>query len=281
MVDQQVEPDGDAERRAAQRAMWALGDYHSVAELLAEFGPDLVQACPVSAGQRLLDVAAGTGTVAIPAAATGAEVVASDLTPELFDDGRRAAARRGVRLEWVEADAQQLPFADGEFDIVTSAIGAIFAPDHHAAADELLRVCRPGGLIGMINWPPHGFVAEFFAVFAHYTPPPPPGALSPLLWGTEEHVRTLFGDRLSSLEVSSHALDVDHFADPAELCAFYKRTFGPTIATYAAIGDDPECVAALDREFLEFAMRANRGGPGEQARYEYPYARVVARVAAA
>lgn len=261
----------------AQRTMWALGDYHAVSEVLAGFGPDLVRACGITAGQRVLDVAAGTGNVAVPAAATGARVVASDLTPELLEVGRRVAAERGLDLEWVEADAQSLPFADDEFDVVTSAVGVIFAPDHRAVADELVRVCRPGGLIGMINWPPEGFVSEFFAVFARYQPPPP-GAASPLLWGTEEHVAELFGDRVESLQVSRHALTVDHFTEPAQLCAFYKRTFGPTISTYAATAHDPDRVAALDRDFLDFAVRTDRGRPGGPARYEYDYVRVVARV---
>ena len=272
--------DGHAPTAAdAAREMWALGDYHQVGELLAELGHDLVRACSISAGQRVLDVGAGSGNVAITAAAAGAVVVASDLTPELLDAGRRAAAARGVGLDWVEADAQQLPFDDDEFDVVTSAVGAMFAPDHQATADELVRVCRPGGVVGMINWPPHGFAAEFFAVFAPYAPPPPRDARSPLLWGTEDHVRKLFGDRISSLEMSEHALRVDHFADPSQLCAFYKQNFGPTVAAYAGLGADSARVAALDREFLEFAVRANRGTPGQPARYEYPYLRVVARVA--
>ncbi len=277
MVDRQVQHAGAAGAAAGQRAVWALGDYHRVAELLAGFGTELVRACAVAAGQRVLDVAAGTGNVAIRAAATGAQVVACDPTPELLDDGRRAAAARGVHLDWVEAAAEALPFADDEFDVVTSAIGVIFAPDHQRAADELLRVCRPGGLIGMINWPVQGFAAEFFAVFAAYATPPP-GALSPLLWGTGQHLRDLFGDRVETLEVTEHVLVVDHFTDPAHLCEFYKRTFGPTIATYAAIAADPSRIAALDREFAAFAARANRGRPGGPARYEYPYVRVVARV---
>jgi ubiquinone/menaquinone biosynthesis C-methylase UbiE len=133
--------------------MWALGDYHRFAsELIWEFGPVLVEACGVSPGQRLLDVAAGTGNVAIRAAEAGADVVALDLTPENLEAGRRAALSRGVELEWVEGDAQALPFADGEFDVVTSSAGAMFAPDHQAVADELLRACRSGGTIGMINF---------------------------------------------------------------------------------------------------------------------------------
>ena len=183
--------------------MWALGDYHSFAkQTVWEVGPVLVEACGIRAGQRVLDVAAGTGNVAIRAAATGAEVVASDLTPENFEAGRREARAQGVELEWVEADAEALPFGDGEFDVVTSSFGAMFAPDHQKVADELLRVCRPGGTIGMANFTPEGPAADFFETLARYAPPSPEGALSPLLWGSEEHVRELFGDRAESLQLT-------------------------------------------------------------------------------
>ena len=149
------------EELAIERSMWALGDYHRFAKhTVWEFGPVLVDACGISPGQRVLDVAAGTGNVAIRAAEAGAHVVALDLTPENFDAGRREAAARGVELDWVEGDAASLPFADGEFDVVTSSVGAIFAPDHQAVADEMLRVCRPGGTIGMINFTPEGVAAR-------------------------------------------------------------------------------------------------------------------------
>jgi SAM-dependent methyltransferase len=147
--------------KAAVRAAWALGDYHRFAtELVWEVGPVLVAACGISPGQRVLDVAAGTGNAAIRAAEAEARVVASDLTPENFDAGRREARERGVELEWVEADAEALPFAADEFDVVTSSFGAMFAPDHQAVADELVRVCRPGGTIGMANFTPEGLEAS-------------------------------------------------------------------------------------------------------------------------
>src|ERR687897_446320 len=188
---------------AAARSMWALGDYHKFAtELVWEVGPVLVAACGISAGLRVLDVAAGTGNVAIRAAEAGAEVVASDLTPENFAAGRREAEAHGVELEWVEADAEALPFADGEFDVVTSSFGAIFAPDHRAVADEMLRVCRQGATIGMLNFTPEGLISGFFGALAPYMPPSPPEALPPPLWGSEEHVRSLFGGRVESLEMT-------------------------------------------------------------------------------
>ena len=158
----------------------------------------LVAACGIAPGQRVLDVAAGTGNVAIRAAEAGAAVVASDLTPENFEAGRREARARGVEVEWVEADAEALPFGDGEFDVVTSSFGAIFAPDHQAVADELLRVCRPGGTIGMVNFTPEGLAAEFFERLRPLRAArrrPAPSRRS--LWGSEEHVRELFGDASS------------------------------------------------------------------------------------
>ncbi len=255
--------------------MWELGDYHRFAkELVWEIGPVVVEACAIGPGQRVLDVAAGTGNVAIRAAEAGASVVASDITPEHFDAGRREAAARGVELEWVHADAQALPFGDGEFDAVTSALGAIFAPDHQAVADELVRVCRPGGTIGMANFTPEGLAGDFFGLFGPYMPPPPPGALPPVLWGSEEHVRELFGDRVGSLRLT-RAEYAERAASPRAYRDFFKQTFGPAVATYASLESDH--AAALDRDFLDFAQRSNRGAPGGPAEYVYEYLLVVAR----
>jgi SAM-dependent methyltransferase len=163
--------------KAKHRAMWAFGDYPAVAtDLVSSLGPILVDACQIRPGDRVLDVAAGTGNAAIPAAEAGARVVASDLTPELLESGQREAGRRGTTLEWRQADAEDLPFADGEFDTVMSCLGVMFAPFHQASADELIRVCRPGGTIGLVNWTPEGFIGQMFATMKPYAPPPPPGA---------------------------------------------------------------------------------------------------------
>jgi ubiquinone/menaquinone biosynthesis C-methylase UbiE len=265
----------DGESNAAVRAMWALGDYHRFAtELVWEVGPVLVAACGIYPGQRVLDVAAGTGNVAIRAAEAGARVVASDLTPENFGAGRRAARARGVDVEWVEADAEALPFGEGEFDVVTSAFGAMFAPDHQRVADELVRVCRPGGTIGLANFTPEGLAAEFFQLFARYAPAPPPEP-PPVLWGSEEHVRELFGDRVERLEATREEY-VERAANPQAYCELFKETFGPVIAVYAGLADRPELAAALDGDFLDFANRSNRGTPDGAAEYRYEYLLVVA-----
>ena len=176
----------------------------------------------------------------------------------------------------MEADAEALPFGDGEFDVVTSSLGAIFAPDHQRVADELLRVCRPGGTIGMLNFTPEGLAGDFFGVFVPYMPAPPPNSSPPLMWGSEEHVRELFGDRVESLEMTRSEY-TEKAASPQEYCEFFKATFGPAVAVYASLADDPERKAALDREFLEFATRSNRGAPGGPAEYHYEYLLVIAR----
>ena len=261
-----------ADVRAAVRGIWTLGDYERYCREvdMQQLGRRLVDACAIGPGQRVLDVAAGTGSVAILAAEGGAEVVASDIAVENMQAGARTASERGVQLEWIEGDAQALPFGDGGFDVVTSAAGAMFAPDQRAAADELLRVCRPGGTIGMINFTPDGLAGTFFGVLAPYLPPAPE-APSPLLWGTEAHVRELFGDRVSSLRTSRHELVESVPGPPAEYCGLYKRTFGPVVAAFASVEDDPQRRAALDREFLEFVTHANAGpadGPTE-LRFEY------------
>ncbi|MET0899902.1 MAG: methyltransferase domain-containing protein [Mycobacterium sp.] len=272
-----AEQEADRQLKAKHRALWASGDYPAVAaDLIPALGPRLVQACGIRAGQRVLDVAAGSGNAAVPAAATGADVIASDLTPELFDAGRAHAARHNVELEWVEADAEALPFADNSFDVVTSCVGAMFAPHHQAAADELLRVVRPGGTIGMINWTPGGFIGNLFATMKPYAPPPPPGASPPPLWGDEDHVRTLFGDGVSKLTVRRETVRIDHCASPIEFREYWKRNYGPTIAAYRFNADQPQRVADLDRDFLTLVETWNRATEPGTTAYDAEYLLVTA-----
>ena len=270
----------DQQLKAKHRALWASGDYPAVAEeLIPDLGSTLVDACGVRAGQRVLDVAAGSGNAAVPAAATGAEVVASDLTPELLDAGRRIAAERGVELTWTEGDAEALPFADGTFDVVLSCVGAMFAPHHGATADELVRVARPGGTIGMVNWTPEGFVGNLFTTVGPYTPPPPPGATPPPRWGDEQHVRDLFGDRVTDLRMRRQTVVIDHCADPLTFREYWKRNYGPTIAVYEYNADDQERTAALDRDFLEFLTAWNTATATGRTYYAAEYLLVTARKA--
>lgn len=267
-----------AEVRAAVSSVWALGDYNRfTTELDSQLGRDLVEASDIGAGQRVLDVASGSGNVAIRAAEAGADVVASDITVANMKAGAREADRRGVELEWIEADAQALPFGDAEFDVITSAVGAMFAPDQHAVADELLRVCRPGGTIAMANFTPDGLAAKFFGVIGPFLPPPPHNAQSPLLWGDPSHVRKLFGDRVSTFEANERELVETMPGPPLEYCTFYKQTFGPVIAAYASVEGDPERTADLDREFLDFATKANTGPPEGPTQLRFEYLLLLAR----
>jgi len=248
------------EVKQKHRAMWALGDYPTVAaDIVAPLGEVLVQACRVTAGDRLVDVAAGTGTVAVPAARAGARVTASDLTPELLAVGAHAARSAGLDITWEEGDAEALPYADGSFDVTTSCVGVMFAPFHQAAADELVRVTRPGGRIGLVSWTPEGFIGQMFSVMRPYAPPPPAGSQPPPLWGSEVHVRELLGDRVEDVEAVRRHLPVDHFADGAEFRDYFKENYGPTIAVYRAIAGDPERVAALDAELADLGDRHLEG----------------------
>jgi SAM-dependent methyltransferase len=250
----------DRALKTKHRAMWALGDYPTVAtHLIAELGPVLVTAAGVGPGQRVLDVAAGTGNVAVPAALTGADVVASDLTPELLDAGRAAAERAGTQLSWEEADAEALPYADASFDAVLSCVGVMFAPHHQQAADELVRVCRPGGTVGLISWTPEGFVGELFRTMKPYAAAPPPGAQPPPLWGDEGHVRGLLGDRVTDVVARRQSVAVGGQPTPEAFREFWKQVYGPTIVAYRNIADDPDRVTALDRDLAAVVARYDQG----------------------
>ncbi|MFB7462370.1 class I SAM-dependent methyltransferase [Streptomyces sp. NPDC056224] len=254
----------DRTLKAKHRTMWAMGDYPSVAShVIPELGALLVRECGVRPGDRVLDIGAGSGNAAIPAALAGADVVASDLTPELLEIGRHLAAVRGARLEWREADAEALPFADGEFDVVMSCVGVMFAPHHRTAADEMLRVCRSGGTVGLVNWTPQGFVGRMFATMKPYAPPPPPGAQPPPLWGDEEHVHELLGDRVTDVDARRETVRVDRFPQPADFREFFKACYGPTVAVYRSLGDDPERAAALDADLDALAREHLRDGAME------------------
>jgi SAM-dependent methyltransferase len=262
--------EADRALKAKHRSMWASGNYAAVAaELIPSLGPVLVEAAGVRAGQRVLDVAAGTGNVAIPAALTGATVVASDLTPELLETGRRIAADRGTELEWTVGDAEALPFDDAEFDAVLSCVGVMFAPHHQAAADELVRVCRPGGTIALLNWTPEGFIGQLFAAMKPFVPPPPPGAQPPPLWGREEHVRELLGDRVTEIAARRATVTIDRFDTPEGFRDYFATNYGPTIAAYRVNADDPERTAALDAALVDLARREDRGAGRTILEWEY------------
>ncbi|MET8331482.1 class I SAM-dependent methyltransferase [Streptomyces sp. NPDC005181] len=262
--------EADRALKTKHRKMWALGDYSAVAtQLIPGLGPILVQACGVRSGERVLDIAAGSGNAAIPAALAGASVVACDLTPELLETGRKLAAERGAELEWRAADAEALPFADGEFDTVMSCVGIMFAPHHRTSADELIRVCRPGGTIGLLSWTPEGFIGQMFATMKPYAPKPPPGAQPPPLWGQPDHVRGLLGDRVTDVETRRQTVRVDRFGKPEDFRDYFKTNYGPTIATYQNIAGDPGRVAALDSDLTGLARQHADGADTVDMDWEY------------
>jgi ubiquinone/menaquinone biosynthesis C-methylase UbiE len=260
----------DAELKARHRAMWASGDYPSMVEAwLLPLGPRLVEAAGIGRGMSVLDVAAGTGNASLEAARAGARVTASDLTPELLEAGISRADAAGLTLEWVEADAEHLPFEDASFDVVISAIGAMFAPHHQQTADELVRVCRPGGTIGLLSWTPEGVIGGLLRTIGPFAPAPPPGAQPPPLWGSEAHLAELFGSAVDFSRQKRNLLEVTAFERPSDFAEHFKARYGPTIAAQANArrnGREAEFEAALDEYFDE----RNCGTP-DQARFELEY----------
>jgi SAM-dependent methyltransferase len=265
--------------KARHRKMWASGDYPSMVEtFLTPLGPRLVAACGIGEGDRVLDVAAGTGNASIPAAQAGAEVVASDLTPELFEAGRSRAADVGAELEWVEADAESLPFEDASFDVVMSSIGVMFAPHHQAAANEMVRVCRPGGTIGLLSWTTEGMIGALFRTMGPFMPAPPPGAQPPPLWGSEEHLRELFGDAVEFARLEREMLDITAFERPNDYGEHFKGRYGPTIAARANAAKEGR-EGEFDQAVSDFCEEWNRGSD-DDARFEKEYLVAVGRRAA-
>ncbi len=238
-------------------------------DLIPELGVRLVAATDPRPGERVLDIAAGTGNAAIPAARTGADVVASDLTPRLLETGRGEAEREGVSLTWEVGDAEALPYADGEFDVVLSCVGVMFAPRHERAAAELLRVTRPGGRVGLVSWTPTGFVGQLFATMKPFSPPPPPGSTPPPLWGAAEHVEELLGAGLSDLATTRHTVAVDRFTGRSDFREYFAANYGPTRAVYASLAGSPERVAQLDDALDDLAARHGVGSGTSVMEWEY------------
>jgi SAM-dependent methyltransferase len=268
----------DTELRTRHRAMWASGDYPGMVEtFLLPLGPRLVEACAIEPGMLVLDVAAGSGNASIPAAERGARVTASDLAPELFDAGRARAEAAGVELTWIEADAEDLPFEDAAFDVVMSSIGAMFAPHHQAVADELVRVLRPGGTLGLLSWTPEGLVGALFRTMKPFAPPPPPGAQPPPLWGGEDHLRELLGDRVELGTLERGVLEVTAFARPTDFGDHFKERYGPTIAALGNASRDGREQELRD-EIDRFSRDWNLGSE-DDARFEMEYLLAVGRKA--
>jgi len=259
--------------REGQRRTWSEGDFAVVAAIVMMVSEELVEALDVVPGERVLDVACGSGNAAIAAARrTWGGVVGTDFVPALLERARERTAAERLEIEFVEGDAAELPFGDGDFDVVTSVFGAMFAPDQERAATELLRACKPGGRIGMANWVPDGAVSQIFAIVAKHAPPPS-GFTPPVLWGTEDRVRELLGDGVTDLRmerrVSRQAFrSIDHYLE------IFRSYFGPIKLAFDRVGPDGE--AALEADLREQLEKCNTAGDRAFV-LEPEYLQIVAR----
>ena len=257
----------------ATREVWSRGDYAKLAPRIETAARELVDACAISAGQKVLDVAAGNGNVAVLAAREGAAVVASDLTPAMVELGRMRTESEGLDVEWRVADAEELPFEDESFDCVTSVFGAMFGPRPEVVARELFRVIRPGGTAGMANWSPDGFMGQFFELFNRYGPPRSEDLPHPLEWGREEVVRERFEGLAGSIAIERRWVRWS-FGDPDEAFRFYGETAGTSSSIVAAL--DEEARERLRREFVELVEEWNQASDGS-VEIDAEYLLVVAR----
>ena len=252
---------GSDDLRARARATWAAGDWDSFAPLVEPVGALVLERAGLEPGMDLLDVGTGSGgNIAIPAALRGANVVGSDVTPELLELAGHKASEAGVEVTWVEADAQALPFEDASFDRVISTFGAMFAPDHALAARELVRVCRPGGRIAMATWTNDGYAGELFQLTGRFMPAPPPGVQPPHLWGVEAHVEDVFGAAGVDVQLSRESVDFE-FPSVEHAVRHYADDFGPFLMARTVLepqGTWDEFLAG----FRDVVARFNRAGDG-------------------
>jgi SAM-dependent methyltransferase len=255
-----------------QQKTWSEGDFSVVAGIVVMVAEELAEALDVVPGERILDVACGSGNGAIAAARRAwGNTVGSDFVPALLERGRERAAAERLEVEFVEGDAVDLPFDEGEFDVVMSIFGAMFAADQEKAAAELLRVCKPGGRIGMANWVGDGFVGEMFKTNAKHAPPPP-GVNPPLLWGDEDRLRELFGDGISELRLERRT-SVQRFRSIDHWLEIFRTYFGPTKVAFERVGSEGE--AALEADLRDLLERSNRAGDRALV-LESDYAQVIA-----
>jgi SAM-dependent methyltransferase len=255
--------------KAKQRATWASGDFSAVATKLVLVAERLADETALQAGWRVLDVATGSGNAAIAAARHGTDAVGLDYVPALLERGRERAAAERLDVEFVEGDAEQLPFEQGEFDAALSVFGVMFAPRQEQAAAELARVVRPGGRIGLASWTPEGFVGEMFRTIAHHVPPPA-GLPSPMRWGSEADLAELLDNTVEQLD-ARRLVSTWRFGSAAEFADFFRRFYGPTTKAFEAAPD----AAALERDLVELAERWTNAEPGTPIAIEAEYLQAV------
>lgn len=250
--------------KARQQAMWASGDFAVIGTTIQIVGELLCEGVDLRAGERVLDVAAGNGNATLAAARRFASVTSTDYVPGLLERGRRRAEAEGLDVTFEEADAEALPYPNASFDVVLSTFGVMFAPAHEQAASELMRVCRPGGRIGLACWTPAGFLGQLFRVVAEYVPPIP-GVRSPLLWGTEAHIQDLFADTPSIAHTVRHFKF--RYRSPEHWIDVFRTYYGPVHEAFEALDEGRQ--AALEADLIALLRKANRGGtaslvvPGE------------------
>jgi len=242
--------------KTRQQAAWSSGDYAVVGTTLQIVGEDLCEALDLHSGQKVLDVAAGNGNVTLAAARRWCDVTSTDYVPTLLERGRIRAQAEGWAIEFKEADAEALPFADASFDAVVSTFGVMFTPNQDQAAAELLRVCKSGGKIGLANWTPEGFIGQLFKTLGQHMPPPA-GVKSPALWGTRARLTEMFGAQASSIETLPRNFmfryrSAQHWMD------VFKTYYGPLLKTFAAL--QPAAQQALHDDIIALIARMNRSG---------------------
>lgn len=240
--------------KARQQKTWASGDFAVVAARIVLVSELLADAADLRAGWKVLDVACGTGNATLAAARSGTHALGIDYVPQLLHVGRGRAAAEGLDVEFRPGDAEDLPAADASFDAVLSVFGAMFAPDHQRAAEEITRVTRPGGTVGLASWTPDGFIGEMFGVITRHVPGPP-GVASPMLWGTERHLSGLFGNAATEAR-SARRTCTFRFTSAEEFVSFFRRWYGPTLKAFEMLDENGR--AALAADLTDLASRWNR-----------------------
>jgi ubiquinone/menaquinone biosynthesis C-methylase UbiE len=246
------------EVKLRQQATWASGDYSAVAALIVPVAERLVDIADLRAGSRVLDVATGTGNAALAAARLHCDVVGIDYVGALLDRARERAAAEGLAIELRDGDAEALPFADASFDAVLSVFGSMFAPNHEHTAGEIVRVTRPGGTIALASWTPDGFLGALFRTVAQFAPPPP-GLASPMLWGTAEHLDSIFGPQVRW----AHETETFTFRFPSAeaFVGYFVTNYGPTLKAVATAGERADELASALVELVRSWNRLEGSGP--------------------